>query len=193
MPILGIIASQVPGKISSTAFESIATSEVGSGGASSVTFSSIPSTYKHLQIRGSFIPATNDYSAVLRVNGDSSSSSYIAHSLGGTYSDNSTAYSPSSIRVLYTQDATNSLTPASCIIDILDYQSTNKKKTFRIVAGIDSNTNAYGSRVVLASGLWNSTSTISSITLYAAVGGYGTDLTSTFRQYSHFALYGIKG
>ena len=32
-------------------FESIATTTVGSGGQSTITFSSIPSTYKHLQIR----------------------------------------------------------------------------------------------------------------------------------------------
>lgn len=193
MPILGTIASQVTGKIPSLSFESIATATVGSGGASSVTFSSIPSTFKHLQIRGSFIPATTDYSAVLRVNGDASSSSYVAHSLSGSSSDSSITYSPSSIRVLYTQDATNASTPAACIVDILDYQNTNKKKTFRIVAGIDSNTNVYGSRIVVGSGLWNSTSVIDSITLYSAVGGYGSDLSSTFRQYSHFALYGIKG
>lgn len=51
-PILGIFASAVTGGVSTTSFESIATVTVGSGGSSSVTFSSIPSTYTHLQIRG---------------------------------------------------------------------------------------------------------------------------------------------
>ncbi len=35
-----------------TAYESIATTTVGAGGTSTITFSSIPSTYTHLQIRG---------------------------------------------------------------------------------------------------------------------------------------------
>ena len=42
-------------------YDSIATVVVGSGGASSITFSSVPSTYKHLQIR--FI-ARNDVGGV---------------------------------------------------------------------------------------------------------------------------------
>ena len=40
-----------------TSYESIATTTVGSGGASSITFSSIPATYAHLQIRGIFKPS----------------------------------------------------------------------------------------------------------------------------------------
>lgn len=35
----------------STDYDSIATTTVGAGGAASITFSSIPSTYQHLQIR----------------------------------------------------------------------------------------------------------------------------------------------
>ena len=50
MPILGIIASSIQGS-KTTAYESIATQTVGAGGVASVTFSSIPSTYKHLQLR----------------------------------------------------------------------------------------------------------------------------------------------
>ena len=34
-----------------TSYESIATVTVGAGGSSSISFTSIPSTYKHLQIR----------------------------------------------------------------------------------------------------------------------------------------------
>ena len=51
MPILGVIASQITGHLSTNSFESIQTVTVGSGGQSSISFSSIPSTYKHLQLR----------------------------------------------------------------------------------------------------------------------------------------------
>ena len=50
MPILGIIASQDYNRVTNS-YESIATVTVGSGGSSSLTFSSIPATYTHLQIR----------------------------------------------------------------------------------------------------------------------------------------------
>ena len=49
MPILGVIDSAKTGNLSS--YESIQTITVGSGGASTIVFSSIPSTYAHLQIR----------------------------------------------------------------------------------------------------------------------------------------------
>ena len=43
-----------------SSYESIATVSVGSGGQSSIVFSSIPSTYKHLQLRAI---ARTDYAA----------------------------------------------------------------------------------------------------------------------------------
>ena len=48
--IPGIIASSYP-RVSNS-YESIATVTVGAGGSSSISFTSIPSTYKHLQLRG---------------------------------------------------------------------------------------------------------------------------------------------
>jgi hypothetical protein len=52
-PILGILASGMSGNLWAPGkdFDSIATTTVGAGGASTITFSSIPSTYRHLQIR----------------------------------------------------------------------------------------------------------------------------------------------
>ena len=49
--LIGVIASSGGAAAAGTAYESIATVTVGAGGSSSVTFSSIPSTYQHLQIR----------------------------------------------------------------------------------------------------------------------------------------------
>lgn len=168
----------------------ISTITVGSAGASSITFSSIPSTYTHLQIRG--IARTNrsayflDFGK-LTFNSDSSSV-YTTHQF---YADGSSTYAYADVNIAYavinrfTADA--SPTPANvfgaCIVDILDYKDTNKFKTIRNLGGAD--TNGAG-EVGLYSGLWRSTSAISSITI--APGG-GT----LFNQYSSFALYGIKG
>jgi hypothetical protein len=70
------------------------------------------------------------------------------------------------------------------VIDILDYTSTNKYKTVRCLSGDDRNGSG---DIQLSSGLWMSTSAISSITLLAQTG------SANFAQYSSFALYGIKG
>ena len=76
-------------------FESIATA-TGTGSSSTITFSSIPSTYTHLQIRGIgksvlSTPASSDY-AKMYFNGDTSTANYYAHQL---YGDGSTAASDS--------------------------------------------------------------------------------------------------
>ena len=75
---------------------------------------------------------------------------------------------------------------ASCysgsVCDILDYADTNKYKTTRSLAGGDYNT---GGMMFLTSGNWRSTTAVTSITLFPSSGNW--------KQYSSFALYGIKG
>jgi len=79
----------------------------------------------------------------------------------------------------YSQNTTN---PNAGIIDILDYASVNKNKTFRILAGQDNNSTG---ELAFWSGLWqNSSTAIASISLIT--GG-------VFSTASRFALYGIKG
>jgi hypothetical protein len=69
------------------------------------------------------------------------------------------------------------------VIDLLDYTNTNKYKTARFLYGDDrNNTQGY---VFAKSGLWMSTSAITSITL--------SDEFNSFAEYSSLALYGIKG
>ena len=188
-PILGIWASQNYSRYSITgSYESIATVSVGSGGSSTITFSSIPSTYTHLQLR--MIVRTNRTGAnsdrtVVRLNGSSSTTYY--HTLGGNGSsafseaDNTTNQGP----VMW--GASTDLDTASVfggiICDILDYANTNKYKTLRGLGGWDGNGDG---RIDLSSSLYQSTSAVSSIDIVPGAG-------SSFKQYSHFALFGIKG
>ena len=53
MPILGLLASAISGNLfaPSGAYDSIATAS-GTGSSATISFTSIPSTYTHLQIRG---------------------------------------------------------------------------------------------------------------------------------------------
>ena len=186
-PILkGVVASQITGHLSTNSFESIQTVIVGSGGQTSITFTSIPSTYKHLQIRAiAQDSATNPpYNASLNFNSDTAAN-YSVHFLAGDGTSPATSSGIASATYIefgYLNGATTSTSYSACVIDILDYADTNKYKTTRMLQGFDKNGSG---RVDLTSGSWRSTSAITSIT----IASQGTSL----RQYSHFALYGIKG
>jgi hypothetical protein len=80
--------------------------------------------------------------------------------------------------------STNTNMFAAGVIDILDYTNTNKYTTVRILAGQNVNSTS-GEAISLTSGLWMSSSAVTSITL--------TGRTTNIGQYSNFALYGIKG
>jgi hypothetical protein len=187
---LGIFASA--NQSAGTSYESISTVTVGSGGSSQIDFTSIPSTYKHLQIRGLYIANNTDFSSVLRLNGSSTANDYSEHTLAGNgagvEAQNDASVNPTSMRIIYTQDATTY--PTVFVLDILDYANTNKNTTFRVLGGVDSNGSG---RVAFASGAWYQTSAVNQVSIYSATGGYGSSLGSSFKEYSHFALYGIKG
>jgi len=168
-----------------TNYFSISTATVTSGGYGTITFSSIPATYTHLQLR---IFGRNDTALQnmrLRFNSDSSTSSYRWHYLygdgtsagagdGGTGAGNSDSIylgnSPTTANIF-----------AGVVVDILDYANTSKNKTTRSLHGY----NSLGSGVIqLLSGLWMNTAAINSISIFP--------LTNQFAQYSQIELYGVK-
>jgi hypothetical protein len=157
------------------AFESIATVTVGSGGTGSITFSSIPSTFTHLQLRSFALSSSTASSGTLTINGTGGKT----HWLSGNGSVASAAYDGTTMFFPLVQGSTTSA--FGSVTDFLDYSNTNKYKTVRTLGGFDANGSGF---VNLTSNLWLSTSAITSITV-TAVG--------TFNQYSSFALYGIKG
>ena len=185
-PILGTLASQFSGK-PFTNFESISTVTVGSGGASDITFSSIPQGYAHLQIRG--IGRTNAAGfntdiVTMQFNNDTATN-YSYHFI---YGDSSSVYSgalttQNSIFNYYTSAAdTTANTFGAFIIDILDYADTNKYKTTKTLSGMEQNTSY--SLLFFSSGNWRNTNAITSIKL--------TPYNGSFIQYTKFALYGIR-
>jgi hypothetical protein len=161
-------------------FVSLATQTVGAGGAASVTFSSILSTFTHLQIRG-ILYTSNNYCA-LTINSDTGTN-YASHDMHGDGTNAATnAYtSRANIPLLpNSSSATANIFDVS-IIDILDYTNTNKYETVRALSGYDTN----GAGVIyMTSGLWMNTAVITTITLANSVGNLA--------QYSSFALYGVK-
>lgn len=165
-------------------YDALATYTVGSGGVSSITFSGIPSTYTHLQIRALHAIDAGGQGVNIRFNGDTGNN-YAYHLL---YGDGSSAAATSSTSrstgdLGFSNQASGSAYSVF-ITDILDYNSSSKYKTVRSLNGTESN-NTYNGYVWYASTLWQSTTPINSISMFYD--------SQSFRQYSQFALYGVKG
>jgi hypothetical protein len=197
MPILGVVASQISGHLAppiTGSYDALAVYTLA-GDASSITFAGIPqSGYQHLQIRGIARTDRSGFSndgAKVQFNNDTGSN-YAMHQIYGDGSAVS-ANSLASTNVQQVAFATGAGAIANnfggFIIDILDYTNTNKYKTLRAIGGQDNNTSSpdteYG-WVGFTSILWMNTNAINTITLSPRVG-------SNFKQYTQFALYGIRG
>ena len=185
---LGIFASA--NTTVGTSYESIATTNITTNTAS-VTFSSIPATFTHLQLRviGRTDRSGSAFDAFLiRVNNDTTAANYTYHYLLGDGASASAgqengSYGGAVVYRLPGADATSNIFGAT-ITDILDYTSTNKNKTLRSIGATDLNGSGeiyFGSNLYLA--------TPAAITSLVIVPRTGTN----FVQYSQFALYGIKG
>ena len=160
----------------------LATVAVGAGGAANVEFTSIPGYYEHLQVR--FITRFGSV-AVFKITANSDTgSNYSWHEIQGNGSS-VTANAGSSSTFMYAAYSNGFSATANIfgtgVMDILDYNNTNKYKTFRMLSGYDANGSG---GLQLNSGLWQSSSAITSIKIEPN--------TSTFQQYSTFSLYGIK-
>ena len=182
MPILGIWASQISGHLWAPegAYDALATVTVGSGGASSITFTGIPSGYKHLQIRAICLNTGQD-DLFMAFNSDTTGANYDRHQMGGNGSSVYAYYNAGVNGGGGAIGVTSATAPAGNIIDILDYSSSVKNKTSRCLGGVDRNGSG---NIQFYSQLWKSTSPVTSITF--------STFTYPFSQYSQFALYGVK-
>jgi len=187
MPILGIMASQISGHLwaPAGAYDALATVTVPSGGAATIEFVGIPTGYKHLQIRG-IAKSTGGGTEDFRMQLNGVTSGYAVHALYGTGSGSGAANagtSQSAIVEPYNFAVYSGGTSifGAVIYDILDYANVSKFKTVRTFGGADVN----GSGTVgLYSGLWQDTSAVTSIKLFAT--------SNNLAEYSTFSLYGVK-
>ncbi len=185
--MFALAGSSIPGS-----YEQIATL-TGTGSSPTITFSSIPQNYTHLQIRGTgsaSYGSTQDYgNAGLRFNGDTANN-YTYHIVRG-YHDGTTAYTQTGgsgsfsyglVGLSHLSPSMNSLS-AGTIYDILDYTNTNKFKTMRGLSGVDGLRNT-SAGIQFGSSVWRSTSAINSISIFQSNGNWFPN--------TQFALYGIK-
>jgi hypothetical protein len=189
MPILGILDSAKIGSLAGS-FESIATLS-GTGASTTISFTSIPSTYKHLQIRGivreSSGAGPNDTFLGVRFNGDTGANYalHYADAFGtGSPSANGSGNLTWGYPGLATQNNATAGAMGTLIFDVMDYTNTNKFKVTKALSG-DERFNNGGSMIFISS-LWRSTVAISRIDIFSK-DGQNLSTTSTL------ALYGIKG
>ena len=181
MPIVGQFGSLAGvGVFPGGALESIATVTVGSGGASSITFSDIPSGFQHLQIRAMLKTGAAQWIGI-RINGSSSTTVYRDHRLSG---DGASASAGSLSGDTFAYSALfNGVGEGAVVYDILDYASTSKTTVLRTFAGQDRNG---AGEITLGSVLFTPTDAVTSVRLHVPNG------TNNFAQHSTAALYGIK-
>jgi len=171
--------------VTPTAFESIA-SATGTGSSGTITFSSIPGTYQHLQIRGNAIPSTANGTQQIAIRLNGATGTYRTHYISGNSSSvEAGTNTTTSIRLNNQSSLGSSTYPVVFIIDIHDYASTTKNKVTRHFTGQEENaTGAVTPTVELSSGLWVDTSAITSVTILM--------LNANFTTSSTISLYGIK-
>ena len=160
-------------------FESIATATAG---GTSITLSSIPATYTHLQVRINYSRNSGNSGLAMRMNGDTSSIYTYVYFLGNntttpTYLGNS-SNQITDMGIAYGGPTAR----GSVIVDILNYANTSMWKTTRSIGGGIGSSN---SQTQYHTGLWASTAAITSLTFN--IGG------DTFAADTQIALYGIKG
>jgi hypothetical protein len=160
-------------------YELIASSTVGSGGAASITFSSIPATFTDLKIVYSGRDTTdNPGSLYIQYN----SAGYVSNTakLNGTGSSLSSSTHPNAYLGLVPGPSVTANTFGNGEIYIPNYASSNNK-TFH--SDTVTENNATAAYQFLWAGLWSSSSAITSVTIK-------TD--QAFAEYSTAYLYGIK-
>jgi hypothetical protein len=184
-PILGIMASSISGsKAITNSYESIATLS-GTGASGTISFTSIPSTFSHLQLRvlGRSDSAAAAGTITVYPNGNTTAANYARHRLSTDGATVTAAGAGSGLmqlgRVTAASAAANIM--GVTIIDIVDYASTTKYKTFRSFSGHDQNGSG---DLWITSGLYMSLTAINRVDL--VIGGNWTTATT-------IGLYGIKG
>ena len=171
--------------------EVITNTVVGAGGASSITFSTIPQTYQHLMVissaRSQRTSARWDGSN-MRFNGESSGNNQSNVTLFNVGAAPTGTGETDGNRVSYLFDSPAADALADQFGASVVYFPNYRWGEFKKVIGWSASSNSSGSASdygnTLATGSWRSTSAVTSIYIAAGVTG--------FVEHSTFTLYGIN-
>jgi hypothetical protein len=169
-------------------YKKIASVTVGSGGAASIDFTSIPSTFTdlclELSLRGDFA-STITY-GLIEFNNSSSNLSGRLLAGEGSGSPYSGAYA-SNVWTIGTGSNATASTFSSVEVYIPNYTaSANKSVSIDAV----SENNATAASAYLYAGLWSNTAVINRITIHAADSSFAKN--KNWVQHSTATLYGIS-
>jgi hypothetical protein len=165
-------------------FELIEAVTVGSGGATSIDFTSIPSTYTDLCVIYSL---RSDRTSIVytdvkvTLNGTNSSNGKVLYAINGTTTG---SYSPSAVQSFFGESTAASATASTFSngsIYLLNYTSSNNKS---ISGDAVTENNGTAATLALVAGSYSVTSAVNQITLSADSGN--------IVQYSTAYLYGVS-
>lgn len=183
---LGLL-SQGGGSGAADAFELITTTVLGTA-AASVTLSSIPATYSALQLRvvGRSANGTQFDELLLRLNADSGANYGYKQIVIDTFTPGqSTATSQTGMRIYGLPANTANANNFSALkMDIQGYKDTAKKKSIRGFGGAVNFISSWAASGSLFAGLWNSTTTVTSLTVSTYSG-------SNLAVGTRVSLYGV--
>ena len=164
----------------------IASTSVGSGGASSMTFNNIPQNYTDLKVVVSTrTTRTTDYADDINVRFNGSSTGYSGKTIlayGGGGVGNSTVSNTEINRTATSTNGATASTFGNFEMYIPNYTSSNHKSVSIDTVGENNAANALSN---LTAALWSNVTAITSITLTPAVG-------PNFVQHSTAYIYGIR-
>jgi hypothetical protein len=159
-------------------YEPIATTTLGSA-ASSISFTSINSSYTDLRLVFFCIPSTSFVGTQLSFNGAPSGSLHSFTQLYGNGSSASSQRTNGTDAIYVTDPYPNHTGVYMVTMDIFSYRAS-VNKTMLATAASDGNGSGY---IETTAGLWRSTSAVTSLYLTATSGNFNTGTTAT--------LYGI--
>ena len=162
----------------------IASSTVGSGGAATIDFTSIPSTYTDLMVVLSARSTRNLYEwddIRQNINSSGVSTSITAVNVYGTGSATGSNTGVGTAAGIANTDNVTANSFSSVSIYYPNYTSSNNKS---ISVDAVSENNATSALAILTATLWSNTAAITSLSFSCANGN--------FKQYSTAYLYGIK-
>ena len=160
----------------------IASSTVGSGGATNIDFTSIPSTYSDLCVVTSLRDNGANVYSIAEVKFNNSTSNLYSKGVEGNGAATTSYVNATTIYISSANGASStSNTFSNSYIYIPNYTSSNYKSVS--VDGVMEN-NATTAYAALEAGLWSNTAAINQVTLYS--------LTGNWVQYSTAYLYGVS-
>lgn len=167
-------------------FVKIASVTVGAGGAASMTFSSIPSTYTDLCLkisaRSLYSGVDNNFTIQFNSSGGTAYSQRVLYGTGSAAGSFSRTAQPYVDPGYLNGNTSTSNTFGNAEIYIPNYAGSNNKS---LSSDSVTENNATAADMALGAGLWANTAAITSIT----IADYNSN---NFVQYSTATLYGIK-